>query len=83
LQFRRAQMDRLTEQTSQLRIVQRAQHAKFSEGLVTQLEVFETDRSLLAAEQQIAAIHQRILTDTVTLYKALGGGWTARLIAER
>jgi multidrug efflux system outer membrane protein len=37
--------------------------------------VFETERTLLAAQLELLQNHQQILSDTVTLYKALGGGW--------
>jgi multidrug efflux system outer membrane protein len=43
--------------------------------VVSQLEVFEVERSLLSAQLALLANHQQILSDTVTLYKALGGGW--------
>ena len=51
------------------------QDARLREGLVSQLEVFDTERSLLGAQQEILSTYQQLLTDTVTLYKALGGGW--------
>ena len=51
-------------------------------GLVSQLEVFETERSLLAAELALLASHQQVLADTVTLYKALGGGWAPVEVAN-
>jgi outer membrane protein TolC len=43
--------------------------------VISQLEVFETERTLLEAQQNLLANHQLILSDTVLLYKALGGGW--------
>ena len=43
--------------------------------LRTQLDLFENERSLLAAQLALLASHQQVLSDTVTLYKALGGGW--------
>ena len=49
--------------------------AQAREGIASQLDVFESERSLLTAEQSLLAVHQQILADTVTLYKALGGGW--------
>jgi outer membrane protein TolC len=48
------------------------------EGLVSQVEVFDTERSLLGAQQEILSTYQQLLTDTVTLYKALGGGWESQ-----
>jgi multidrug efflux system outer membrane protein len=44
---------------------------------IQQLEVFEAERSLLGAEQQLLANHAQSLSDTVLLYQALGGGWDA------
>ncbi|WP_240794550.1 efflux transporter outer membrane subunit [Azoarcus sp. DD4] len=65
----------LEEQISHLNVVAAQTEAQLKEGLVSQLEVFETERSLLAAQLALLANHQQILADTVTLYKALGGGW--------
>jgi outer membrane protein, multidrug efflux system len=44
-------------------------------GIASQLRVFETERTLLQASQDLLTSHQQILSDTITLYKALGGGW--------
>jgi len=65
----------LQQQVEQLRVVSAQIEAQLREGVVSQLEVFETERSLLNAQLQLLAVHQQILADTVTLYKALGGGW--------
>ena len=67
----------LQQQVEQLRVVSAQIEAQLKEGVVSQLEVFETERSLLAAQLQLLAVHQQILGDTITLYKALGGGWPA------
>jgi len=56
--------------------------AQLKEGLISQLEVFETERSLLSAELALLANHQQILSDTVTLYKALGGGWSPVMVGN-
>lgn len=58
-----------------LRRVRDISQAKFDEGLVSQLEILETDRSLIQTEQSALEQQFRLLNDTVTLYKALGGGW--------
>lgn len=65
----------LQQQVSQLRVVGAQIEAQAREGIASQLDVFESERSLLSAEQSLLAVHQQILADTVTLYKALGGGW--------
>jgi outer membrane protein TolC len=44
--------------------------------------VLESERSLAAAELALVANHQQILADTVTLYKAIGGGWPAVAVAD-
>lgn len=65
----------LQQQIEHLTVVAAQTVAQLKEGLVSQLEVFETERSLLAAQLALLSNHQQILADTVTLYKALGGGW--------
>ena len=50
--------------------------------MVTQLEVFEVERTLLDAEQQMLANHWQVLSDTVALFKALGGGWPKEDVAR-
>lgn len=75
LHARRQQIKELEAQVADLQVVRNVQDARLREGLVSQLEVFDTERTLLAAQQEILSMYQLVLTDTVTLYKALGGGW--------
>lgn len=77
LDAHKKQRTELQQQADQLRTVAAQIEAQLKEGVVSQLEVFETERSLLSAELALLANHQQILSDTVTLYKALGGGWPA------
>jgi len=51
-------------------------------GMISQLDVFENERTLLEAQQALLASHQQVLADTVTLYKALGGGWASTEVAN-
>lgn len=67
----------LQQQVEQLQLVASSTDAQLREGVVSQLEVFETERSLLSAQLALLANRQQILSDTVTLYKVLGGGWPA------
>jgi NodT family efflux transporter outer membrane factor (OMF) lipoprotein len=83
LSSRQQQMRELQAQIEDLRVVKGVQDARLREGLVSQLEVFETERSLLGAQQEILTLHQQLLTDTVTLYKALGGGWPAENVGRQ
>jgi NodT family efflux transporter outer membrane factor (OMF) lipoprotein len=75
LEAHKKQRGELQQQADQLQLVATTTDAQRKEGVVSQLEVFETERSLLAAQLALLANQQQILSDTVTLYKALGGGW--------
>ena len=82
LDARRRQREELHGQVEQLEQVAVQTEAQLAAGLISQLEVFETERSLLAARLALLAGHQQLLTDTVTLYKALGGGWVPVKVAN-
>jgi outer membrane protein, multidrug efflux system len=82
LTARQEQMRQLQQQVEDLRVVKDAQDLRLREGLVSQLEVFETERTLLGAQQEILSTYQQMLVDTVTLYKALGGGWPAEDVTK-
>jgi NodT family efflux transporter outer membrane factor (OMF) lipoprotein len=75
LDAHRKQRTLLLQQVDQLQLVASTTDAQRKEGVSSQLEVFETERSLLAAQLALLANQQQILSDTVTLYKAMGGGW--------
>lgn len=77
LDTRQQQMRELEIQIENLQVVRNVQDGRLREGLISQLEVFDTERSLLGAQQEMLSAYQQQLTDTVTLYKALGGGWPA------
>lgn len=49
--------------------------AQVKAGIASQLQVLETERTLLQASQDLLTNYQQILSDTITLYKVLGGGW--------
>jgi len=77
LDAHRQQRIELQQEVQRLRVVADQIEAQLREGVASQLEVFETERTLLQAQLELLTNHQQILTDTVRLYKALGGGWTA------
>jgi NodT family efflux transporter outer membrane factor (OMF) lipoprotein len=77
LDAHRRQRVELQQQAEGLAVVAAQVDAQLKEGMVSQLDVFEAERSLLAAQLALLANQQQILADTVTLYKALGGGWPA------
>jgi outer membrane protein, multidrug efflux system len=66
----------LQKQVDQLQLVSVQTQAQLEVGVVSQLDVFENERSLLTAQDALLESYQQVLSDTVTLYKALGGGWT-------
>jgi NodT family efflux transporter outer membrane factor (OMF) lipoprotein len=75
LSSHKAQRVELQQQVARLQIVADQIESQLRLGVVSQLEVFETERTLLEAQQELLSNHQQILSDTVLLYKALGGGW--------
>lgn len=82
LDARNQQRSELRERVAHLEMVAAQTEAQLKEGIVSQLEVFENERSLLAAQLAMLANHQQILSDSVTLYKALGGGWPSVIVAN-
>ena len=83
LSNRRSQQVELEQRRQKLAVVAAQTDAQLAEGMVSQLQVFEVERTLLDAEQQILTNHWLILADTVALYKALGGGWPAHDVIGR
>jgi multidrug efflux system outer membrane protein len=58
-----------------LRNQSRLANARYVGGVSSYLEVLDTERQRLSAEQQLAQAQRDVLTALVQLYKALGGGW--------
>jgi outer membrane protein, multidrug efflux system len=75
LEAHRRQKEELQKQVDQLRVVSAQTEAQLEAGVASQLDVFENERSLLTAQLALLASYGQVLSDTVTLYKALGGGW--------
>ncbi|MEO8048464.1 MAG: efflux transporter outer membrane subunit [Nitrospirota bacterium] len=75
----RARAEQLTHQRTQLSAAQEAVRLadiRYRKGLVTYLDVLDAQRTGLAAETQLVLTERSRLTDMVSLFKALGGGWT-------
>ena len=53
----------------------RLANQRYIGGVSSYLEVLDTERQRLTAEQQLAQAQRDVLTSLVQLYKALGGGW--------
>jgi outer membrane protein, multidrug efflux system len=82
LEAHRQQKEELQKQVDQLQLVSAQTEAQLEVGVVSQLDVFENERTLLTAQLALLASHEQVLSDTVTLYKALGGGWTRVEVAN-
>jgi outer membrane protein TolC len=82
LEAHRQQTEELQKQVDQLQVVSAQTEAQLEVGVVSQLDVFENERSLLTAQLALLASHEEVLSDTVTLYKALGGGWSRVEVAN-
>jgi len=82
LDAHRRQKEELQKQVEQLQVVAAQTASQLEVGVVSQLDVFENERTLLAAQLALLASHELVLSDTVTLYKALGGGWTPVQVAN-
>ncbi len=75
LASRKKQRRELAQRLRQLDIVNKTVHSQLREGMVSELQVLESERSLLSARLGMTELRQQILADTVALYKTLGGGW--------
>lgn len=58
-----------------LRHQSRLANERYIGGVTSYLEVLDTERQRLTAEQQLAQAQRDVLTSLVQVYKALGGGW--------
>jgi NodT family efflux transporter outer membrane factor (OMF) lipoprotein len=58
-----------------LRDQSRLASARYEGGVSSYLEVLDTERQRLTAEQDLAQSQRDVLTSLVQVYKALGGGW--------
>jgi multidrug efflux system outer membrane protein len=56
----------------------RLSRIRFDEGAESYLEVLDAQRSMYAAQQDLITVRLSRLANQVTLYKVLGGGWSAR-----
>lgn len=82
LDAHRKEKEQLQSQVDKLQVAAGQVEANLEAGIASQLEVFENHRTLLTAQLALLDSHQQVLSDTVTLYKALGGGWDAVEVAH-
>ena len=50
--------------------------SQYSSGLIDFQTVLDAERALLSAQDQVAQSKGQVSSNLISLYKALGGGWT-------
>ena len=73
-----ARSEQLTHQRAQLSAAQEAvrlAQIRYRKGMVNYLDVLDAQRTVLSAETQLVLTERVRLTEMVSLFKALGGGW--------
>jgi NodT family efflux transporter outer membrane factor (OMF) lipoprotein len=82
LESHRQESVELQQQVDQLQLASARVQTQRKLGLISQLDVFEDERSQLGAKLALLASHEQILSDTIGVYKALGGGWPPMEVAN-
>ena len=77
IQARGEQLARQREQVAAATAAVGLADVRYRKGLVNYLDVLDAQRTMLAAETQLAQTERARLTDMVGLYKSLGGGSSA------
>ena len=77
LSARAEQLARQREQLSAAQTAVQLAEVRYHKGLVNYLDVLDAQRTALAAETQLVVTERTRLTDMVSLFKALGGGWAS------
>ncbi|MBW2661045.1 MAG: efflux transporter outer membrane subunit [Deltaproteobacteria bacterium] len=54
----------------------------YSSGLIDFTDVLDAQRSLLSFQDQLSISKSKVTSNLITLYKALGGGWTSFVIND-
>ena len=78
----RGRTEQLTHQRDQVRAANSAVElakVRYRKGLVTYLDVLDAQRTVLSAETQLVQTERARLSDMVSLFKAMGGGWELTL----
>ncbi len=78
LNTRAEQLARQREQLTAARTAVTLATIRYRKGLVNYLDVLDAQRSALTAETQVVLTERARLTDMISLFKALGGGWAQR-----
>ena len=69
-------------QVTAARSATKLSRARYDGGVTSYLEVLESERSLFRAELAESSVRREQLVGVVSLYKALGGGWTQDVASD-
>ena len=72
-----ARRDRLQEVVRASQTAQQLAEIQYKAGLADFLTVLDSERTLASNQDQLAQSQVAVVTDLISLYKALGGGWEA------
>jgi len=75
LNSRKKQLVVLQARVDDLKKIQSQIKSRLELGLVSQLELIDVEETLYTAEKAKQKIDTQLYSDTILLYKALGGGW--------
>jgi NodT family efflux transporter outer membrane factor (OMF) lipoprotein len=78
-----ARRDELIQAVAENRRATSLAQSRYQEGVADFLTVLVAERSLLAAQQQLAESTTTVSSNLVALYKALGGGWETDMPEEK
>ena len=67
----------LTEATDAAQLAAELARNQYASGLIDFQSVLDAERSLLTFQDQLSQSRGRVTSHLISLYKALGGGWTA------
>lgn len=73
----RRRLTAVAQQAAASRQAAELARVQYREGAVDYLRMLDAERSLLQAEDALAAVETDLNTSVVLIYKALGGGWEA------
>ena len=70
------QRDAMEKAVGQNRLSYELLRQQYDQGVINLLDVLTAEQNLLSAEDSLAQAHGQTAESLVTLYRALGGGWT-------
>ena len=69
------QRDKFLEFLREARATQEVAETRYERGLTDYLSVLEAQQTRFKAEENLVMVDLSIMTNRVTLHRALGGGW--------